>query len=143
MSSLFIPGRGNVDFKSYHIDCEVNAYDERLMFAKNEETGDWCVFVRMPGSEPPYPVCGFGQSMPSVDEVMLRVRRSDTMRNGDLIYNDLIRSQEKYRADLQYKSDQAGEESAEVMEHFLRQNGKSPLVKVFMNSEKGVVKSDA
>jgi hypothetical protein len=129
MSTLFVPGRGVMDFDAYRIDRAVNEYDERLMFAKNEGSGDWCVFVRMPGNEPPYPVCGFGYELPMLDDVMLRIHNADTMRNGDAIYNDMLKSQEKYRADLTYKSDQAGEESAEVVEHFLRKNGKSPVIK--------------
>ena len=129
MTSLFIPGRGSVDTRAWRVDQAVNEYDERLLFAKNEETGDWCVFVRMPGAEPPYPVCGFGREIPSVDDVMLRIRRADTMRNGDAIYNDLVRSQEKYRAELAYKGDQAADESVEVVEHFMRKHGKSPIIK--------------
>jgi hypothetical protein len=131
MTSLFIPGRGTVDTRAWRVDQAVNEYDERLLFAKNEETGDWCVFVRMPGAEPPYPVCGFGRDIPSVDDVMVRIRRSDTMRNGDAIYKDLIRSQEKYRAELKYNGDQATDESVEVVEHFMRKHGKSPIIKSF------------
>jgi hypothetical protein len=131
MTSLFIPGRGTVDTMAWRVDQAVNEYDERLLFAKNEETGDWCVFVRMPGAEPPYPVCGFGRDIPSVDDVMVRIRRSDTMRNGDAIYKDLIRSQEKYRAELKYNGDQATDESVEVVEHFMRKHGKSPIIKSF------------
>jgi hypothetical protein len=131
MTSLFIPGRGTVDTRAWRVDQAVNEYDERLLFAKNEETGDWCVFVRMPGAEPPYPVCGFGRDIPSVDDVMVRIRRSDTMRNGDAIYKDLMRSQEKYRAELKYKGDQATDESVEVVEHFMRKHGKSPIIKSF------------
>lgn len=131
MTSLFIPGRGTVDTRAWRVDQAVNEYDERLLFAKNEETGDWCVFVRMPGAEPPYPVCGFGREIPSVDDVMIRIRRSDTMRNGDAIYKDLMRSQEKYRAELKYNGDQATDESVEVVEHFMRKHGKSPIIKSF------------
>jgi len=131
MTSLFIPGRGTVDTRAWRVDQAVNEYDERLLFAKNEETGDWCVFVRMPGAEPPYPVCGFGRDIPSVDDVMVRIRRSDTMRNGDAIYKDLMRSQEKYRAELKYNGDQATDESVEVVEHFMRKHGKSPIIKSF------------
>lgn len=131
MASLYIPGRGSMDIRAWKVDQAVNAYDERLMFAKNEETGDWCVFVRMPSPNAPYPVCGFGYDIPEVEDVMFRIRKADTMRNGDIIYNDMIRSQEKYRADLKYKGDQATGESVEVVEHFMRKHGKSPVIKSF------------
>lgn len=131
MASLYIPGRGSMDIRAWKVDQAVNAYDARLMFAKNEETGDWCVFVRMPSPNPPYPVCGFGYDIPEVEDVMFRIRKADTMRNGDVIYNDMIRSQEKYRADLKYKGDQATGESVEVVEHFMRKHGKSPVIKSF------------
>jgi hypothetical protein len=131
MSSLFIPGRGSMDIRALKVENAVRAYDERLMFAKNEETGDWCVFIRMPRPEQPYPVCGFGREIPEVEDVMFRIRRADTMRNGEAVYRDVVKSQEKYRAELKYKGDQATDESVEVVEHFMRKHGKSPIIKSF------------
>jgi hypothetical protein len=120
-----------MDTKAWRVDQAVNAYDERLLFAKNEETGDWCVFIRMPVPEPPYPVCGFGNDIPEVDDVMLRIRQADTLRNGEAIYRDVVRSQNKYRSALEYNTDQAASESAEVVEHLMRKHGKSPIIKSF------------
>jgi hypothetical protein len=57
------------------------------------------------------------------------VKSGDLRRNSDRIYNEIIKSQEKYRADLRYNGDQASEESAEVVEKFMRIHGKSPIVK--------------
>lgn len=139
MTNLFIPGRGVMDSRVYLIDRALNDYDERLMFARNEDTGDWCVYVRMPAPEPPFPVFGCGHDIPEPKELIARVKEGDMMRNGDRIYNDMIKSQEKYRADLKYKGDQASEESTEVVEHFMRQHGKSPIIK---NLSKGVSSSD-
>lgn len=130
MSSLFIPGRGSMDIRALKVENAVRAYDDRLMFAKNEETGDWCVFIRMPRPEKPYPVCGFGREIPEVDDVMVRIRRADTMRNGEAIYRDVVKSQEQHREALKYKGDQATDESVEVVEHFMRKHGKSPIIKV-------------
>lgn len=142
---LYIPGHGHVDSKVYRIDRALHAYDARLMFARNEDTGDWCVYSRMPHPEPPFPVFGCGKDIPDLDDIMMRVQQGDMMRNGDLIYKDMIRSQEKYRANLKYQGDQAGEESAEVVEHFLRQHGKSPVIKEFIGNDipKEVVVSDS
>jgi hypothetical protein len=130
---MFIPGQGNVDTDAYRVDCAVKEYDERLMFTKNEQNGDWCIFIRMPRPEPPYPILGFGNTIPSVDAAMRRLKQSDTMRNGEAIYNDMMKSQEIYRKNLQYKADQASEESAEPVEFLMRKEGKSPVVKVFYN----------
>ena len=126
---LFIPGQGMVDTRVYRVDAAVKAYDSRLMFGQHPETGDYCVFVELPRPNEPYPVIGFGREVPDPDKVVERLQRADTMRNGDAIYREVVRSQESYRKDLEYKTDQAGEESAEVIEHFMRREGKSPVIK--------------
>ena len=143
MSSIFIPGQGTKSFDELRIDRAVREYDERLFFARNTDTNDWCVFVDMPRPEPPYPVIGFGPVLPPLDEVMRLVYRSDTKRHGWQIYDEIVKSQEDYKKKFRDKADDATEESAEVVEHFLRQHGKSPVVKVFMNEKKEVVTSDA
>lgn len=126
---LFIPGQGMVDTRVYRVDAAVKAYDSRLMFGQHPETGDYCVFVELPRPNEPYPVIGFGQEVPDPDKVVERLQRADTMRNGDAIYRDVVKSQEAYRKGLEYQTDQAGEESAEVIEHFMRREGKSPVIK--------------
>jgi len=142
---IYIPGRGSVDTLVYKVDRAVSAYDERLFFDQNANTGDWCVFIKMPRPERPYPVLGFGDAVPSVDAAMLRLKQADTMRTGNQIYDEIVKSQEDYRKALTYNTDQAGEESAEVLEHFLRRHGKSPVIKEFISKDipKEVVKSDA
>ena len=138
---LFIPGQGTVDSRVYMIDAALKEYDSRLKFDRNQDTGDWCVFIEMPRPEPPYPVIGFGDNIPDASIVLDRVKRGDTMRTGNTIYRDIVRSQEKFRANQDYKTDQAGEESAEVIEHFMRREGKSPVIKSLR--KKGVVSGDA
>lgn len=126
---LFIPGQGMMDTRAYMVDAAVKQHDERLMFSQNPDTGDWCVFIKLPRPADPYPVFGFGREIPEASVVLDRLKRADTMRNGDAIYKDMIRSQEAYRKGLEYKTDQAGEESVEVIEHMMRKEGKSPIVK--------------
>ena len=126
---LFIPGHGNMSSKQFLIVSALKDYDEKLMFARNEETGDWCVYSRMPYPEPPYPVFGFGPELPDKNTVMDRVKSGDLRKNSDRIYREIIKSQEKYRADMEYKADQASGESTEVVEKFMRIHGKSPIVK--------------
>ena len=126
---LFIPGQGNMSSKQFLIVSALKEYDEKLMFARNEQTGEWCVYSRMPYPEPPFPVFGFGPELPDKHVVMDRVKSGDLRKNSDRIYKEIIQSQEKYRADLKYKGDQASEESAEVVEKFMRIHGKSPIIK--------------
>ena len=145
MSSIFIPGMGEKSFDELRIDRAVREYDERLFFARNADTRDWCVFITMPRPEPPYPVIGFGSELPPVDEVMRLVHRSDTKRHGWQIYDEIIKSQEDYKKRFRDAADEATEESAEVVEHFLRQHGKSPVIKEFIGHDvpKGGEASDA
>lgn len=134
---LFIPGQGMVDSRVYTINSKLKEYDSRLMFSKHPETGDWCVFIEMPRPEEPYPVIGFGDSIPDANMILERVKQGDTMRTGNTIYRDIVKSQERFRKSQEYAADQAGEESAEVIEHFMRKEGKSPIIKSF---SKGVSK---
>lgn len=138
MSGIYIPGHGEMSLDEIRIDRAVREYDGRLFFARNSDTWDWCVYVKMPRPEPAYPVIGFGAELPSLDEVMRRVHRSDTKRHGWQIYDEIVKSQEDYKKKFRDAADDATEESAEVVEHFMRKHGKSPVVKVFMNSDKGV-----
>lgn len=145
MNSIYIPGHGEMSFAEARVDRAVRDYDERLFFARNAETWDWCVFIKMPRPEEPYPVVGFGKDIPSVDTVIQRIMAADTMRHGWQILDDIVKSQEDYKKKFKDKTDAAGEESAEHIEFMLRQHGKSPIIKEFINYEvpKGGEASDA
>jgi hypothetical protein len=145
MKGIYIPGHGEMSFDEARIDRAVREYDERLFFARNADTWDWCVYIKMPRPEPAYPVIGFGRELPPVDEVMRRVYRADTHKHGFQIYDEIMKSQEDYKKKFRDAADEATEESAEVVEHFLRQHGKSPVVKEFIKHDipKGGETSDA
>jgi hypothetical protein len=145
MSNIYIPGQGEKSFDELRIDRAVREYDERLFFARNADTRDWCVYIMMPRPEPPYPVIGFGRELPPVDEVMRLIYRSDTKRHGWQIYDEIVQSQEDYKKQFRVAADEATEESAEVVEHFLRRHGKSPVIKEFISHDvpKGGEASDA
>jgi hypothetical protein len=145
MKGIYIPGHGEMSFDEARIDRAVREYDERLFFARNMDTWDWCVYIKMPRPEPAYPVIGFGRELPPFDEVMRRVYRADSHRHGWAIYDEIMKSQEDYKKKFRDAADEATEESAEVVEHFLRQHGKSPVVKEFIKHDipKGGVASDA
>ena len=145
MKGIYIPGHGEMSFDEARIDRAVREYDERLFFARNAETWDWCVYIKMPRPEPAYPVIGFGQELPPVDEVMRRVHNADAHKHGYQIYDEIMASQEAYKKKFRDAADEASEESAEVVEHFLRQHGKSPVIKEFITADipKGGEASDA
>jgi hypothetical protein len=145
MSNIYIPGKGEMSWDEIRVDRAVKNYDERLFFAKNADTRDWCVFIRMPHGEPAYPVLGFGQVIPSVDVVLDKLYRGDMTRHGWKLYDEIVKSQEDYKRRFREKADEATEESAEVVEHFLRKHGKSPVIKGFISHDvpKGGEASDA
>jgi hypothetical protein len=140
MNSIYIPGHGELSFAEFKVDRAVREYDDRLFFARNAKTWDWCVYISMPRPEEPYPVIGFGQEVPEVHEVLRRLHNADTMRHGWEIFDEIQKSQDDFKKKFAYNADQASEESAEVIEHFLRRHGKSPVIK---SLAKGVSDNDA
>lgn len=133
--SIYIPGHGEMSWDEVRVDRAVREYDERLFFARNADTWDWCVFIKMPRPEPAYPVAGFGREVPDVSVVLERLYKADTTRHGWQIYDDIIRSQEDYKKGFRDKADEATGESAEVVEHFMRKHGKSPVIKEFITAD--------
>lgn len=127
--SLWLPN--GVSYEAYRVDRVVREYDERLMFGRNDETGDWCIFIRLPGDNPPYPVIGFQDTIPDPHDAIRRLNEGDTRKHGERIYKEILDSEKKRRAMLDYVSSQAAEDSAERTEHMMRQRGASPIIKVY------------
>lgn len=126
---IYIPGRGSVDSDVYKVDVAVRKYNDRLSFGLNEDTQEYCVFMRMPRPEPDLPILGFGRMVPHPDAACKKLWESDTMIHGDKILNDILKSQEDYKNMLRYNSNQASADSAERVEHLMRMNGDSPVIK--------------
>jgi hypothetical protein len=141
--NIWLPYKGDTNIAAWKVDSVVNQYDERLMFGRNEDTGDWCVFIKMPSPTVPYPVLGFGDTIPEPSEALARLRASDTMIHGDKIYNEVLKSQKTFKEGFEYRSNEAGEDSAERIEYMMRKRGDSPIIKVFVNDSKGVVSGDS
>ena len=139
---IYIPGRGSVDSDVYKVDRAVFQYNDRLSFRLNEDTQDYCIYMRMPSPEPDLPILGFGRTVPHPDEACKKLWESDTMIHGEKILNDILKSQEEFKNAKRYAADQASGDSAERVEKFLRGKGHSPVVKVFPNDKRGVVASD-
>jgi hypothetical protein len=83
----------------------------------------------MPSPEPPVAVHGFGNEIPEPDVVIKKVWESDSARHGDRIFEEFMKSQEKFIAHKRYIADEATGDSAEHIEHLMRQHGKSPVIK--------------
>jgi len=132
---IYIPGRGTVDSDVYKVDAAVRQYNERLSFKLNEDTQDYCIFMRMPYPEPDLPILGFGREVPHPDLACKKLWESDTMIHGDKILKDILKSQEDFKNAKRYAADQASADSAERIEHVMRMKGDSPVIKSFSKKE--------
>ena len=140
---IYISGQGSVDSSVYKTNCVISDYDENLSFKLNEDTGDYCVYMRMPYPEEPVAILGVGSTVPHSDYIIQRLRETDVRIHGDKLFDMIIKEQNKVKEEKRYLADQASSDSAERIEKMLRKHGKSPVVKVFPNDKKGVVASDA
>jgi hypothetical protein len=132
---IYIPGRGSVDSNVYKVDAAVRQYNERLSFKLNEDTQDYCIYMRMPYPESDLPILGFGREIPHPDLACKKLWESDTMIHGDKILKDILKSQEDFKNAKRYAADQATEDSAERIEHVMRMKGDSPVIKSFSKKE--------
>jgi hypothetical protein len=119
----------------YKVDAAVRQYNERLSFKLNEDTQDYCIYMRMPYPEPDLPILGFGREIPHPDLACKKLWESDTMIHGDKILKDILKSQEDFKNAKRYAADQATEDSAERIEHVMRMKGDSPVIKSFSKKE--------
>lgn len=113
---IWLPGQGVVDLGPMKVHRALQAYDERLIFGRNTDTGDWCAFVKMPHGQAPVPVIGFGKEMPTPEEAVQRCDRANTRRHGDQLLDLIKRDDERRRAAL----DKASEESAEIFAEIMK-----------------------
>lgn len=134
MARIYLPGAGMVDLSVARLDRAVREYDERLSFRLNEETGDYCAWIKTPrphgpANPPEIPVLGFGPDVPPADVVLQRLMASDTRRHGDRVLHEIDRNNERIQQDKRLRADEARDETAEKLEFLMRNAGKSPVVK--------------
>lgn len=122
MATIHIPGIGETSTESRAVDRAVNEYDERLYFKRNEETGQWCIYMKMPHGEAPYPVFGF-DTMPSPLFAIESLVKADTMRQGEQILNDMNRKNDELMIPYDAAADSANGEMAEAFEWGYRKMG--------------------
>lgn len=102
----------------------VNQYDERLSFGFNEENQDWCVFIKVEhGDRPEVPILGFGSRVPTPDEALERLFKTDALRHGDYILTQMRKENEAKQQALRDATDAATTEAAEKIEFANRRHG--------------------
>jgi hypothetical protein len=112
------------------VERVVNEYDEQLTFGRNEETGQWCVFLVRRG-EQPLPILGFDH-IPHPEDVLKRLYQSDSKRRGNEILDEMNRHNAQAEKEREVVASEADARLAEVAEWALRTEGKTPHKKVVL-----------
>ncbi len=86
---MYIPGQGNVTLPEIAATRAIEGYDEKLMLARHEMTGDWCVMLKKGPWGKPFPVLGLGREIPAPEAITQRLLAADTKRHGDKLLHDL------------------------------------------------------
>ena len=135
---IVLPSGVTVPVGSVNASKAVEDYDPDLMLGRNEQTGDWHVFVKNgPYDGQPFPVMYIGQELPSYDEIQRLLYTHDVRRHGAKIVEQIER---KKRIEQERLAKQHHDENAEVAEYIewgLRQMGALPKLRIFVPSENG------
>jgi len=109
---LYIPGQGFVDFRIKRASKAITDYDDRLILALHEITGDWVAFIQL-GPDRMFPVIGFGKDLPEPAEIREILERHDTHRHGDKILRQIQEMNDSIQAKIRKRADDAVEETVE------------------------------
>lgn len=130
---IFVPGRGYVDYKILSLDKAVKEYDERLFVAQNEETGDWCIYMKAPHGQFPIPIVGWRyEELPDKDEVFVWLWKHDSIRQGERLLDDINRHNDEIRKEREEKMSELTGEMAEHIEVVTRWTGEHPEKRIFV-----------
>ena len=131
---IWTPG-GMVDPEIRAAERVVTQYDERLMLARHELTGDWVVWLKPranPFGNAPYPVVGLGSSLPAPAEIEHRLKRADTARRGDEILREMDEANARLKAERNRAADEGSGIAAEALEWGFRKEGAHPSPRIFV-----------
>lgn len=131
VTKLWIPGMGEVNLEEYRVHKAVQEYDERLMFGRNMDTGDWCIFVKMPRGEDPVAVLGFGKRVPDPREAVQRADAANTRKHGAQIIEAMEKHNRALDAEKALRTGELSEVGAEILEYGFRKQGAHPSPRVF------------
>ena len=112
---IWLPGQGVVDMGPMKVHRALQAYDDRLMFGRNEDTGDWCAFVKMPHGQAPVPVIGFGRELPTPEDAVKRCDAANTRRHSTQLLDMVTRDEMRRRAELEKGREELAEVYSEIM----------------------------
>lgn len=112
---LYIPGGGYVDLALKRAMKTVADYDDRLILAKHEVTGDWVAFIQL-GPDRMFPVIGFGKELPDPGEIRAILERHDTHRHGDKLIRQIQETNDRIQREKRKAVDNAIEEAADYAE---------------------------
>lgn len=113
----------------------VRLYDERLMLARHEMTGDWVIWLKPranPFGDAPYPVIGLGPDLPAPAEIEQRLRRADAARRGDEILREINQANDEIQRENKRASDEATGIAAEALEWGYRKMDAHPSPRIFV-----------
>lgn len=132
MSDIWLPGTGLVPAHIRSAQEAIEAYDSRLELGFNERNGEWVVLWKDGPDGAPYPVLGLGRELPGYEEIQRLLWQGDTVRRGGEVVRDVIRRNEKRKAEGRAElKDRAGE-VAEALEYAFRRMGKTSYSKVYI-----------
>lgn len=135
MTELWLPGQGVVPVGSVDASRAVTDYDPDLMLGRNEQTGDWHVFVRKgPHDGQPFPVMYIGPELPSYDRLQQLLYEHDVRRHGAKIIEGIERRKRAERERLDKEAHDRHGEVAEYIEWAHRQMGTHPSPRIFVPS---------
>jgi hypothetical protein len=126
-TKIWLPGVGVTDLGVRAVAQAVKLYDENLDFGRNEDTGQWCVFLLRRG-ELPLPVLGF-EDVPSPEYAVQRLHRADALRRGDEILNEINDHNKRREDGYEQRAREADAMSAEHYRWAFEQQGKTPYFK--------------
>lgn len=129
----FVAGRGMVDSEVLAVDRAASEYDERLYFDRNYNTGQWCVFLKTPPSEPDLPIFGW-DNIPHPEDAIKRIYQADALRHGDEILNQIDRDNDERERPHREAVEDAQGQLAEAFEWGFRKQGVHPQTRIFVPS---------
>ena len=116
---LYIPGQGMVDLHLRRAMKTVSDYDDRLILARHEHTGDWVAFIQL-GPDRMFPVIGFGKELPHPDEIRNTLERADTHRHGDKLLRQIQETNDRIQREKRQAATEGLEEAAEYADFGFR-----------------------
>src|SRR3954466_3782466 len=109
---------GMVDSIIMRLDNAAREYDDKLFLDRHKDTGEWCVYIHVERPQPPYPVFSLGKTLPTVPELIDRLRKTDSHRQD--IRAEMNRANAAIVAEIDAKTREEIGKAAEAVEYIAR-----------------------